>query len=48
MKLDYYPETDSLYIELTTDKTSVDSMEITEGVVVDIDSDGNIIGFDIG
>jgi uncharacterized protein YuzE len=46
MKLSYYPDTDSLYIELS-EKTSVESQEIAEGVVVDIDSEGNIIGIDI-
>jgi uncharacterized protein YuzE len=46
MKLHYYPDTDSLYIELT-EKPSVDSEEISEGVVMDIDSEGKIVGFDI-
>jgi len=34
MKINYYPETDSLYIHLA-DKSSVDSQEISEGVVAD-------------
>jgi uncharacterized protein YuzE len=46
MKLRYYPETDSLYIELI-DKPSVDSQEITDEVVIDFDVDGNIVGIDI-
>lgn len=46
MKLNYYPETDSLYIDLST-KTSVDSREISEGIVLDYDSDGNLVGIDI-
>ena len=46
MKLNYYPETDSLYINLST-KTSVDSREISEGIVLDYDSDGNLVGIDI-
>lgn len=46
MKLNYYPDTDSLYIDLS-EKTSVDSVEISEGVVVDYDKDGNIVGIDI-
>ena len=46
MKLNYYPETDSLYIDLST-KTSVDSREISEGIVLDYDSNGNIVGIDI-
>ncbi|MBI4460025.1 MAG: DUF2283 domain-containing protein [Acidobacteria bacterium] len=46
MKLHYYPETDSLYIELNTDP-SVDSRIVAEGVVADFDEDGNIVGIDI-
>ena len=46
MKLNYYPETDSLYIDLS-EKPSVDSVEISEGIVVDYDSEGNIVGIDI-
>ena len=33
MKLNYYPETDSLYIDLS-EKTSMESMEISEGIVL--------------
>jgi uncharacterized protein YuzE len=36
MKLNYYPETDSLYIDLS-EKSSVESKEISEGVVLDYD-----------
>jgi hypothetical protein len=32
--MNYYPETDSLYIDLS-EKRSMDSQEISEGVVVD-------------
>ncbi|MEA2083023.1 MAG: DUF2283 domain-containing protein [Thermodesulfobacteriota bacterium] len=46
MKLNYYPETDSLYIDLSS-KPSVDSREISEGVVLDYDADGHIVGIDI-
>lgn len=46
MKLNYYPETDSLYIELS-EKTSVESREISEGVVLDYDADGILVGIDI-
>ena len=46
MRLNYYPDTDSLYIDLS-EKTSADSVEISEGVVVDYDSEGNIVGIDI-
>ncbi len=46
MKLNYYPETDSLYIDLS-EKTSVESKEISEGVVLDYDEAGNLVGIDI-
>lgn len=46
MKLHYYPETDSLYIDLSMG-VSNESKEISKGVVVDYDEEGNIIGLDI-
>ena len=46
MKLKYYPETDSLYIDLSS-KPSVESREISEGVVLDYDSEGNLVGIDV-
>jgi len=46
MKINYYPDTDSLYIDLSS-KTSVDSREVSEGIVLDYDSDGNLVGIDI-
>ena len=46
MKLTYFPETDSLYIDLST-KKSVESKEISEGIILDYDSDNNLVGIDI-
>jgi uncharacterized protein YuzE len=46
MKLKYYPDTDSLYIDLSG-KASTDSREISEGVVLDYDDSGSIVGIDI-
>ena len=46
MKLSYYPETDSLYIDLS-EQPSVDSQEISEGIVLDYDASGNLVGIDI-
>ena len=46
MKLNYYPETDSLYINLS-DQLSVESQEISEGVLLDYDANGNLVGIDI-
>ena len=45
MKLSYYEQTDSLYIDLS-DKRSVKSKEISEGVILDYD-DGALVGIDI-
>lgn len=46
MKINYFKETDSLYIDFSSN-VSADSIEISEGVVVDYDDKGNIIGIDI-
>jgi uncharacterized protein YuzE len=46
MKLHYYPETDSLYIELNT-APGAETREIVEGLVVDFDAGGNVVGLDI-
>lgn len=46
MKLNYYPETDSLYIDLS-ERPSVESREISEGVVLDYDNNGHFVGIDI-
>jgi len=46
MKFDYYPETDSLYIDLA-ERPSVDSREIAPGVVLDFDAEGRLVGIDI-
>jgi len=42
MKLNYYQETDSLYIGLS-EKPSTESKEISEGIVLDYDVDGNLV-----
>ena len=46
MKLNYYAETDSLYIDLS-ERPSTESREISEGVVLDYDAEGNLVGIDI-
>ncbi len=46
MKLNYYPETDSLYIDMS-EKPSVESKVISDGVVLDYDKDGNLVGIDL-
>ena len=46
MKVNYYAETDSLYIDLS-DQPSSESREVSEGVVLDYDAHGNLVGIDI-
>jgi uncharacterized protein YuzE len=45
-KLTYEPESDSLYIELRP-TASVESEEVADGIVLDFDSEGNVVGIDI-
>jgi uncharacterized protein YuzE len=46
MKLHYYPETDSLYIELKS-TPGTETREVADGLVVDLDEQGEVVGFDI-
>jgi len=46
MKINYYPDTDSLYIDLSS-KTSSESIQISEGIVLDYDEHNNLVGIDI-
>jgi uncharacterized protein YuzE len=46
MKISYDKATDSLYIHLT-DRPSVDSDEVNDGVVLDFDNDGALVGIDV-
>jgi uncharacterized protein YuzE len=46
MKIAYYPDTDSMYIDLS-EKPSKESREVSPGVVLDYDEAGNIAGIDI-
>jgi len=45
-ELNYYPETDSLYIDLSS-KPGKESVEVSEGIVIDYDEDGHITGIDV-
>ena len=46
MKLHYYPETDSLYVEFKT-VPGTETREVADGLNVDLDADGLVVGFDI-
>jgi uncharacterized protein YuzE len=46
MKLHYYPETDSLYIEISA-QPSAETREVASGFSADFDRAGNLVGLDI-
>ena len=46
MKISYDKATDSLYIHLA-DRASVDSDEVKDGVVLDFDTNGALVGIDV-
>jgi len=46
MKFRYFPDTDSLYIDLA-ERPGADSREVTPGVVLDFDAAGALVGIDI-
>lgn len=46
MMLHYYPETDSLYIDLA-ERPGAESDEVVEGIVLDYDAQGRLVGIDI-
>ncbi|MDO9451527.1 MAG: DUF2283 domain-containing protein [Stagnimonas sp.] len=46
MKLSYDASTDSLYIHLV-DRPGTDSDEVSDGVVLDYDAAGHLVGIDV-
>lgn len=42
MKVQYFPDTDTVYIELTHNPV-VDTMDLNENTVVDLDESGNVV-----
>jgi uncharacterized protein YuzE len=46
VKFHYYPDTDSLYIDLA-DRSGVESQEVAPGVILDFDAQGRLVGIDI-
>ena len=46
MKLHYYPETDSLCVEFKAGP-GVETREVSDGLNVDPDAAGDVVGFDI-
>ncbi len=46
MRIEYFPETDSLYIDLA-DRPGADAREIEPGIILDLDGQGRAVGLDI-
>ena len=46
MKLSYYPDTDSLYVAFKPDPGTA-THEVAAGFNVDLDANGDVVGFDI-
>ena len=46
MKIEYYSDTDTLYIDLK-DTSSIESKEISNGIVLDFDEYGQLTGIEI-
>jgi uncharacterized protein YuzE len=46
VKFHYYPDTDSLYIDLS-EKVGAEVREVAPGVAIDSDAEGHIVGIDI-
>lgn len=46
MKIKYFEETDTLFIQLG-DKTVVETKDLNDNVVVDVDENGNVVSLTI-
>lgn len=46
MKIQYFPQTDTLYVDLA-ERSAADSWEIGDGIVIDVDGEGHPVGIDI-
>lgn len=46
MKIEFYPETDSMYIALSN-KPSTKTIEVSESLNVDLDENDELVGLDI-
>ncbi len=46
MKMSYFEDTDTLYIELT-EAPSVETRDLDENTIVDYDADGNLISITV-
>jgi len=46
MRIEYFPATDSLHIDFA-ERAGVDTREVGDGIVIDVDADGGPVGIDI-
>jgi uncharacterized protein YuzE len=46
MRLKYFPDTDTAYLELTNNEV-VETRDINEDILIDIDKEGNLVGMTI-
>ena len=46
MRIEYFPDTESLYIDLA-ERAGVDAREVGDGIVIDLDADGHPVGIDV-
>jgi uncharacterized protein YuzE len=46
VRIEYFPDTDSLYIDLAA-REGVDAIEVGDGIVIDVDDQGHPVGIDI-
>lgn len=46
MKVSHDPETDMLYIDVE-DRPSLESFELYDGIVIDLDADEHVVGIEI-
>lgn len=42
MKIRYFPDTDTLYVELTQ-REVVETRDLNENTIIDLDADGNLV-----
>jgi uncharacterized protein YuzE len=47
VKIEYDPEADALYIQIREAVRPSDSIDIEEGVTVDVDEHGHIVGLEV-
>ena len=46
MKFHFYPDTGSLYIEMKA-TPGTETLEVSDGINMDLDANGDVVGFDI-